>query len=187
MPDGNMRGASEALSAKFIEEVNLPDRSAVLPGQTLIKSWLLENNGTEAWPPGTNLVFTQGMRELCATDGVAVSSALPGQRVEVSAVLETPQHAGLVMAMFSLADVDGRVFGPRLWANLHVVSDDQPSEEGRKMEGANIDIAARGGIDIALGRLRELGFENEELNQALLDEHDGDVDAVITWLRDNGM
>ena len=32
--------------------------SVVLPGQTLVKTWTLENVGTE-WPEGSKLVFVQ--------------------------------------------------------------------------------------------------------------------------------
>jgi len=169
--------------------VNLPDRTPVLPGQTLIKSWLVENDGNEPWPQGTNLVFTNGVRSLVGGGGrgAVVPVAAVGERVEVSAVLEIPNQPGTIMAMFSLADAAGRQFGPRLWANLTVISDDSQQRAEQQPQEAMSDIVSANDNSAHLDRLKQLGFENEELNQALLDEHAGNVEAVIEWLRANGM
>jgi len=97
----------------------------------LVKTWSVQNNGSEAWPEQSKLIFLRGDRELLGeTEEFTVVCAKPGQTVEVSVPITTPTKAGNYTAYFQLADADRKVFGPRLWLEVTVTRDD---EDDRKL------------------------------------------------------
>jgi hypothetical protein len=105
-----------------VTDVTLPDRSEVSPGQTLIKTWSINNCGAQAWPEPTKLVFLRGHRELIpgAQEEFPVQSAKPNETVEVSAEICSPVAPGRYTAFFRLADSERNLFGPRMWVDLIV-------------------------------------------------------------------
>jgi len=129
------------LKARILRHETLPDRSVVLPSQTLMKTWRIENHGSLPWPKGTKLVFLKGDREISAEPSFDVPCAKPGETVEVSAVITTPplnkrNPNGRHTANFRLADDAGVCFGPRLWCDI-VVADVSAGDE--KKDGAVSD------------------------------------------------
>jgi len=100
----------------------LLDRSEVETNNTIIKTWLLENNGSIAWPEGTQLIYVRGDDELLVQEQYSVPLAKPKERVEVSAVLNIPSKPGRYNVYFKLADAARNVFGPRIWADLLAVA-----------------------------------------------------------------
>jgi hypothetical protein len=105
-----------------VTDVTLPARTEVQPGQTLIKTWSINNCGPQQWPEPTVLVFLRGHRELIpgAQEEFPVQSAKPNETVEVSVELSTPSVPGRYTAFFRLSDKDRNFFGPRMWADLIV-------------------------------------------------------------------
>lgn len=114
------RGGRGNFQASFVQEVNLPGRSEVLPSQTLIKTWQLQNSGSAAWPPGTKLMYVRGNLPSLENAFEIAESVAAGQTVNVSAVVRTPTQPGRHRALFRLVDPAGAKFGPRLWCDLLV-------------------------------------------------------------------
>ena len=54
------------LSARFLQDVTIPDNTIIAPGGTFVKTWLLQNNGTCAWDNSTVAVFVGGARSVTA-------------------------------------------------------------------------------------------------------------------------
>ena len=52
--------AREVLSAKFMEDVTVPDGQTFPPGAEFVKCWRLLNTGERDWPENTELVFLAG-------------------------------------------------------------------------------------------------------------------------------
>jgi hypothetical protein len=115
--------------ASFVTDVTLPDRTEVQPGQTLIKTWSINNCGTVQWPEPAVLVFLRGHRELIpgAQEEFPVQSAKPNETVEVSVEIATPSTPGRYTAFFRLSDAERNVFGPRMWVDL-IVPGEAPSD-----------------------------------------------------------
>jgi hypothetical protein len=115
--------------AAFVSET-LEDGTVVPPAQSLVKTWQVKNTGSCTWGSGTKLIFTRGDRELSAEEEFPVSLAAPGETVEISALLLTPNNPpvpeGKVTAYYQLADADRVVFGPRLWVDLKVEKEEVP-------------------------------------------------------------
>jgi hypothetical protein len=119
---------------RFVENVTIPERAVVLPGQTLIKTWRVENHGKTDWPENSRLIFLRGDRSMSTEEEFPVPVCKAGQSVEVSAVILTPTQTGRHTAVFRLADSERVPFGPRLWCDV-VVPD---------LSGASIDPVAGG-------------------------------------------
>lgn len=125
-------------SAKFVRAANLPDRMEVGADQTLIKTWVVTNNGDSAWPQGSKLIFVRGDRQLTTEEEFIIPLATPGEQVEIHAVLHTPTTAGRYTAYFRLADAERNVFGPRVWVDLVVV----PAETAEATPAAPTPVAS---------------------------------------------
>jgi hypothetical protein len=105
---------------KFVENVTIPERAVVLPGQTLIKTWRVQNVGQTDWPENSKLIFLRGDRSMSTEEEFPVPTCKAGQSVEISAVILTPTQQGRHTAVFRLADSERVPFGPRLWCDVVV-------------------------------------------------------------------
>jgi len=210
-PDWRCRGEkSEKLRGKFVENVTIPERAVVLPGQTLIKTWRVENVGTTDWPEGSKLIFFRGDRSMSTEEEFPVPVCKAGQSVEVSAVILTPTEPGRHTAVFRLADADRMPFGPRLWCDVVVpdhsgapkdplpsapadtimstssetkVSQSAPTQPTQQQSKSTpSQLAQPGKYTIQLRALESMGFVDLELNKQLLEKHNGNVQTVCEYL-----
>lgn len=83
-----------------------------------MKSWRLENDGTEVWSEGTKLVFVGGMR-MGAFAGAPMTYDVGivqiGQVADVCAGdMKAPDMPGRYISHWRLRDPQGRHFGPRV-------------------------------------------------------------------------
>eukprot|EP00457_Paulinella_chromatophora_P003776 gb/GEZN01003784.1/.p1 GENE.gb/GEZN01003784.1/~~gb/GEZN01003784.1/.p1 ORF type:complete len:592 (-),score=58.03 gb/GEZN01003784.1/:287-2062(-) len=151
-----MSGAwlNQTYKAKFIKDVNLPDRSQAKPSQTLIKTWQLSNSGTVDWPRGTGVkLFRSCTRTTGKQDEpwvlvdpesrFPVQAAAPGQMVDVSVILTTPSVEGRCRAFFRLVTDENQFFGPRMWLDVDVLN--SPSDSVViPIEGGECDEVVHG-------------------------------------------
>jgi len=114
-----------ALRAEFLQDITIPDRCEVVGAQTLVKTWRVANAGLTQWPIGTSLRFLRGDNTLLVQHQFQVPYALPGQEVDVSALIQTPTVPGRYTAFFRLCGPQGKSFGPRMWVNIIVVNKQQ--------------------------------------------------------------
>jgi hypothetical protein len=117
---GGRRDKGEKVRVRFVENVTIPERAVVLPGQTLIKTWRVENHGRTDWPENSRLIFLRGDRSMSTEEEFPVPMCKAGQSVEISAVILTPTVQGRHTAVFRLADSERVPFGPRLWCDVVV-------------------------------------------------------------------
>ena len=135
---------------KFIRDVSLPDGSEVLPGATLLKEWLVCNDGKSAWPMGATLctaggdmlhklIETEPTENALETMGAGVNGSigevptgppisppvLAGEERILSVSLVAPMQPGRYVAYFRMKTAEGRRFGHRLWADIVVNVHDQ--------------------------------------------------------------
>lgn len=122
------------MKAAYVADVNIPDRSEVASGLTLIKTWKLRNTGNSAWE-GCYLAFVKGDKSLIAgiedtslNGRFPVAKAAPNSIVEVCATIQTPKKSGRYCAYFRLHSVDGKRFGPQIWVDI-MVSDEASADQ----------------------------------------------------------
>jgi hypothetical protein len=200
------------LAAEFVQDVNIPDGSVVVPG-AVVKQWRLKNTGATKWPEGSKIIFLRGAREILAErEEFEVPLAEPGQVVEVAAPITIPEKAGRYSAYFQLADKDRTVFGHRFWVEFVVKEEEKriqpapsapvkepqaPAKEPqvevkekvvevkeKVVQGLNstIPTPAPSKYASSLGVLEKMGFVNEKLNTSLLERSQGNIEQVVTWL-----
>jgi hypothetical protein len=129
--------------AVFLRHVTLSHGTKLEQGQVLVKTWSVQNNGTESWPENAKLIFLRGDRELLGeTEEFSVVAAKPSQTVEVSVPITTPVKAGSYSAYFQLANVDRAVFGPRLSLEVTVTRDEEDERKAAPVAAAPAVIAS---------------------------------------------
>lgn len=69
-----------AASGRFIEDVTIPDDTAILAGTSFTKTWLVENNGDAAWGAGFQLVYVNGVN-MAPVNSIALPPCKPGEQV----------------------------------------------------------------------------------------------------------
>jgi hypothetical protein len=92
------------LNSCFIEDVNVPDGTVLVPQAQFLKIWKMSNNGSIAWPESTVLQFVGGQRmfndvlikpgEEAAAPKISVGSVEVGKTICISADLQAPSEPG---------------------------------------------------------------------------------------------
>ncbi|KAF9055837.1 hypothetical protein BJ165DRAFT_1521806 [Panaeolus papilionaceus] len=118
------------LSAEFLEDVTVEDGSVFPPGAEFVKCWKLLNDGTQAWPESTQLIFVAGetlMQGNITPAAVNVGSVAPGAEAEISTgELKAPEVPGRYVSYWRLQTGE-ELFGNSLWVEIRVVEADSDS------------------------------------------------------------
>lgn len=102
----------------FVKDVNIPDGTSFVPGETFTKIWRLKNRGTCTWTPDYMLVYTSGT-QMGGTTAVRLPGGVaPGQTVDVSILLTAPSSSGLYTGYWMLRNPSGELFGSGEKANI---------------------------------------------------------------------
>ena len=98
--------------AKFVKDVSIPDGTKFQPGDTLTKTWRLQNVGSCAWTSGYDIVFSGGdAMDAPASVQLTEGTVNPGQKVDVSVDLVAPASAGTYRGNWQMRDPSDVVFG----------------------------------------------------------------------------
>jgi len=107
------------LVATFISNNGIEDGHIFPAGAEFIKSWLMANEGTVAWPETTQLVYVAGFRmggEGEVPTSYDVGAVAPGERVDVTVSdMKAPEQPGHYIGFWRLSDGNGNFFGHRVW------------------------------------------------------------------------
>jgi hypothetical protein len=93
--------------ALLLEDVTIPDNTALQPGSPFTKTWRFENGGTCSWH-GYSIAFLAGDR-MEAPDSSPVPETAPGQTVDISIDMLAPSLDGLFTGYYELRSSDGKV------------------------------------------------------------------------------
>lgn len=96
--------------AKFISET-IPDNTPLQPGQTFVKTWVLQNNGDCTWTPDYTLVFSHGIAMGGETSQPIGQTVPPNGFVTLNLTLTAPDTPGTYQGFWKLRDPAGREFG----------------------------------------------------------------------------
>jgi peptidoglycan hydrolase-like protein with peptidoglycan-binding domain len=138
-------------SSRFVADVSLPDGTGVTPGHGFTKTWKLRNDGENAWPETTALVFVKGDR-LHQEDVQPVGKVEPGQEIDVSVEMIAPVPAGRYVSFWRLSALGEAErnrnrppliagFGQRVWMQI-IVQDD-----GKVIHHSDNEKEAEQGVD----------------------------------------
>ncbi|KAG6976783.1 hypothetical protein JG688_00001040 [Phytophthora aleatoria] len=192
--------------AVFEGDVTCPDGTVLAPGEAFDKVWKLRNGGPNKWPIGAVLSCVGGDK-MQAPESVLIPSVLPGKSIDVSLRMVAPAKAGRYTGYWRLSTPDGNRFGQRLWVDINVMEPEEPATVAVDTKEVRVDAPAAvfstGGASVnvpapaavisqqneeelrwsnQLQALADMGFTDNTRNVALLTQHNGDMDAVITGL-----
>jgi hypothetical protein len=106
-------------SARFVEDVTVPDDSLYNSGVKFTKVWRLRNDGECTWPSGTRWVFIGGDL-LGAQSPAEVELAEPDRIVDVSVDMVAPAAPGTYKSYWRLQAPDGEYFGDQAYVRITV-------------------------------------------------------------------
>ncbi|THH18617.1 hypothetical protein EW146_g2382 [Bondarzewia mesenterica] len=116
--------AHAPLRATFVKDINIPDGQVFPPGAEFVKSWLMRNDGTRAWPATTELVFVAGDRMIADEKEdvkFKVGSVEPGEEIDVwTGDMKAPDVPRKYIGYWRLSDGQGTHFGHSIWVDITV-------------------------------------------------------------------
>ncbi|CAF4607528.1 unnamed protein product, partial [Rotaria sp. Silwood2] len=86
---------------RFIADVTVGEGEAIPPNTRFIKTWRVENSGTERWPNNCSLRFVNGDR-LQDRDEIYVSSLAPGEQTNISVNITSPNVSRIIRSQWRL-------------------------------------------------------------------------------------
>lgn len=101
-------------SARFVEDLTIPDGSVVAPGQELDKRWAVQNSGTCDWGPGYRLVWIGG-DAMPGPESVDLYPARAGERATLRIVLQAPAEPGDYISRWRAQSPEGIQFGDEIY------------------------------------------------------------------------
>ncbi|KAG0455414.1 hypothetical protein HPP92_024706 [Vanilla planifolia] len=129
VPRDGLSSLLPKLESRFLGDVTVWDGTVMPPSSHFTKIWRMHNNGTAAWPLGSQLVWVGGDNL-----GAHISSELeiPETGFPVDAELDiavdcvAPSSPGHYRSYWQLALPSGQKFGEHVWVVIQVV-DHQPA------------------------------------------------------------
>ena len=111
--------------SSFVTDVTIPDNSVMAPGQTFVKTWRLQNNGSCTWTTTYQLVFVSH-DSMGALPAVPLNQEVaPGGIIDLSINLTAPTVPDTHFSFWQLRTPDGTLFGVTAYAQI-VVYDPNP-------------------------------------------------------------
>lgn len=107
----------------FVEDVTVPDGTEVEQGASVVKTWLLRNDGTCAWDSSYQMVQIGGS-SLRADGPVALPAVEPGDDVQISVTVTLDADAPVgsdQRATFQMRTPEGESFGATPFVEVTVV------------------------------------------------------------------
>ena len=107
------------LSARFVEDVTVPDDSLYNSGVKFTKTWRLRNDGECRWEEETEWVFISG-NMIGAQSPVKVELAEPDRIVDISVEMVAPPAPGTYQSYWRLRRANGEFFGDQAYVRIIV-------------------------------------------------------------------
>jgi hypothetical protein len=112
-------------NSTYVSDVTFPDNTLVLPGQTIVKTWKVQNAGSCAWNTSYSLVYVSGTQMGGVTTNIT-APVNPGYQINVSVTLTAPTTTGTYTGYWILSNAGGSNFGASLYITI-VVSNSAPT------------------------------------------------------------
>jgi len=106
----------------LVQDITIGEGESVSPNTKFVKTWRVQNAGEEQWPPGCCLRFAHGCR-LQAEEKVLVNSLAPGEIIDISIEMISPDKAGIYQGQWRMSTANGFYFGDVIWVIVSVAED----------------------------------------------------------------
>ena len=112
----------------FVEDITIPDGTVVLPGASVDKRWLVQNNGSCNWDSRYRLKFVGGL-EMGATTEQALYPARSGSQATIRISFTAPSEPGTYNTAWQAFNQDGVAFGDPVFMEIIVQPEAQVTVE----------------------------------------------------------
>jgi hypothetical protein len=92
----------------------------ITTGKQFVNIWIACNNGSDQWPTGTRLVYSNGYRFNGIIEG-PIDPIKPNHRLNISVTIVAPSVPGIYKSNWRLCDNNGRYFGDVLCLIIKVI------------------------------------------------------------------
>ena len=96
---------------KFVKDVNFPDNTKVNAGESFVKTWRLQNDGSCTWTTSYALVFSGGDQMGAPAAVPLTGNVSPGGTIDLSVTLKAPTDGGTFRSEFKLRNASNVIFG----------------------------------------------------------------------------
>jgi Ig-like domain-containing protein len=103
----------------YVKDVTVPDGTVMTPGQTFVKTWLVQNSGTCTWSPDYKIAFGFG-EAMGGSTTVIGKTVAPGMQAEITVNLTAPARAGDYTGNWKMQNNKGEFFGTYLTVVIKV-------------------------------------------------------------------
>jgi len=103
----------------FINDISIPDDTAMAPGQTFTKTWLVQNTGGCAWQPGFKWTLISG-NPMGGSTVTLSQSVAPGAQYQISVPMIAPNASGESVGTWKMSDANSTFFGQSVWVKIMV-------------------------------------------------------------------
>jgi hypothetical protein len=168
--------------ARFVKDVTLEDGAEIEAGSDFVKVWRVKNTGKQTWAEGTSLLFLGGGDGMPVGAKYSVPLAKPDEEVDISVQLKCNTLDSTLKGAFRLVTKEGEEFGNKLMLFLHVIKKKELVKEPIIQIKPKFDKSK---WTSQLVFLRDMGFSDEDVNVSLLEQHKGDLTAVVQKILGN--
>lgn len=104
---------------RFVQDLTIPDGTAVKPGEPVDKQWLVTNTGTCNWDAGYRIKLVSGDAMGTPTEQ-ALYPARAGTQATLRIVFTAPPDAGTYQSAWQAFAPDGTAFGEAVYMQIDV-------------------------------------------------------------------
>jgi hypothetical protein len=103
----------------FVNDVSVPDNTAMTQGQTFTKTWKVLNSGSCAWDAGFKFSYKSG-ESMSGATYVLPSAVAPNASVDISIAMTAPAKTGTLRGDWQMSTAGGQFFGDIVYVQIIV-------------------------------------------------------------------
>ena len=103
----------------YLDDVTVPDGTTFVPGDEIVKTWSVRNDGDCTWNDKYSLRYIDGSA-MEANSRQSLPELAPGEEGEVTVIFTAPQVAGRYYSGWQAYDAKGDPFGDDIYIEIYV-------------------------------------------------------------------
>lgn len=115
----DLQSANKLPQMTFVKDITIGEGESVPPSTRFVKTWRIQNPGSEGWPTGCRLLYAGG-ELLNAPTMVAVQAIPAGETSDVSIEMLSPAETGIYSSKWRMCTATGNYFGDTIWVIVQV-------------------------------------------------------------------
>ncbi|CAL4160420.1 unnamed protein product, partial [Meganyctiphanes norvegica] len=106
----DLQSANKLPQMTFVKDITIGEGESVPPNTRFVKTWRIQNPGSEGWPSGCRLLYAGG-ELLNAPTMVSVQPIPAGETSDISIEMLSPTETGIYSSKWRMCTATGNYFG----------------------------------------------------------------------------